>query len=461
MGSVTVESLIWYAGAFLLALGVLVVVHELGHYLAARLCNVKVLRFSIGFGRVLAARKFGRDRTEWAVASIPLGGYVKMLDEREGEVAAHERERAFNRQSVGRRALIVVAGPVANLLLAVVLYWGLFMTGVIELKPRLATPPAGTAAAMAGVTTGSTVRAVNGQAIASWQDLRWEVLRQALDREPLHLDVQGPPPESVASRVVLQTSQFDLQELEKDPLRPFGLLLFRPPIPAIIGRVTPGSAAESAGMQIGDRIVAIDAETIADWSRVATIARASIDKPLNFVVDRAGIRHTMVVVPRSVEDGGLRVGRIGLAPQENSDEISNMTVTVSYGPIEAFGRACVQTWDTSVLSLRMMGRMLTGELSWKNLSGPVTIADYAGQSARLGLSYYLRFLALISISLGVLNLLPVPVLDGGHLMYYLAEFIKGGPVSERALEIGQQIGLALLALLMAFAFYNDFNRLVG
>lgn len=446
-----------YAGAFLLALGLLVLIHELGHYFAARRCGVKVLRFAIGFGPIMWSCRFGNDQTEWAIGLLPLGGYVKMLDEREGDVDASELPRAFNQQTVGRRAFIVVAGPVANLLLAIFLYWLVFMAGMIELKPRLGVPPQGTPAAAAGIEAGFTVRAVNGKPIASWQDLRWEVMRQAMNVATLELN--GTTSQGLSANYRFDNLRFSLAETEKDPLTPLGLLLYRPPLPAIVGQIMPDSAAAIAGFRSGDEVLEIDGKKISEWADVGAIVRHAVGRPLVFTIQRAGRQMKLTATPQLNGEGEARTGRLGLAVKEDASAMSSMTILVRYNPWEAATRAVAKTWDTAIISLRMMGRMITGELSWKNLSGPVTIADYAGQTARLGLSYYLSFVALISISLGVLNLLPVPVLDGGHLMYYLAEFIKGRPLSDRVLAIGQQVGFALLALLMLFAFYNDFNRL--
>ena len=455
----SVGGFFWYAGAFALALGILIVVHEFGHFTAARLCNVKVLRFSVGFGKTLLMRRCGRDGTEWALAAFPLGGYVKMLDEREGEVATADLPRAFNRQGIGRRALIVVAGPLANLLLAVVIYWGVFMQGSEELRPVLAVPPVASIAARAGILERETVRAVGGKSILTWQELRWEVTRQVIDRQTVQI-------ESMNSKGEIFHRSLDIADLapsalEGDLLGDMGLTLFRPRLKPVIGQVAADSPAALVGMLPGDEVVAIDGSPIAYWDELANTIRQSAQQKLVIDILRDNARRTVLVVPVAINENGRSIGRIGIAVRETPALHDDMLVTVQLSPPAALARAVTQTWDTAVFSLRMIGRMVGGELSWKNVSGPVTIADYAGQSASMGAMHYLRFLALISISLGVLNLLPIPILDGGHLMYYLAELIKGGPLSERVMEIGQQIGLALLLLLMAFAFYNDFNRLVS
>ncbi len=455
----SIGNFFWYAGAFSLALGILIVVHELGHFAVARLCGVKVLRFSVGFGKILLSRRWGRDATEWSLAAFPLGGYVKMLDEREGPVPDDETTRAFNRQSVGRRMLIVVAGPLANLVLAVTIYWGVYMLGTEELRPVLGAPPAGSIAANAGVREQETVRAVSGKSVVTWQDMRWILVRLAVERERAQLEVMNAEGE-IAVRS-LDLSALPNSALEGDLTGELGLKLYWPRLPPIVGRVASGSPAQAAGFVAGDEVLAVNGEPVSAWKELAAAIRQSPGRRLDMAILRGGIRSTLSVVPTAAEDGGKPVGRIGIAVLEEPGIHENMIVTVRLGPLDALERAVTQTWETSVFSLRMIGRMIVGELSWKNVSGPVTIADYAGQSARMGISHYLKFLALISISLGVLNLLPIPILDGGHLMYYLAEIIKGGPVSERALEIGQQIGLAILLLLMAFAFYNDINRLVS
>lgn len=455
----SVGSFLWYAAAFAVALGILIVVHEFGHFAAARLCGVKVLRFSVGFGRPLLTRRWGRDGTEWSLAAFPLGGYVKMLDEREGEVPPDELHRAFNRQSVGRRSLIVVAGPLANLMLAVALYWGIYLHGTEEPRPVLGAPVAGSIAEKAGIGERQAVRAVAGKPVTTWQDLRWELVRRAVDREPVKLEVVAA--DGAISFPVLDLGGLAMSALEGDLLRELGLTLYRPRLPAVIGRVVAGSAADGAGIEAGDEVLAVDDQPITGWRELALAIRQTPGRPLKLDIRRGDDRREFAVTPSPVTEAGQTIGRIGIAAPDVPQLHREMFVTVRLGPVDALFRAVGQTWDTSVFSLRMIGRMIAGDVSWKNVSGPVTIADYAGQSARMGAEHYIKFLALISISLGVLNLLPIPVLDGGHLMYYLAEIIKGGPLSERVMEVGQQIGLTILILLMVFAFYNDINRLVS
>ncbi|MFC5301207.1 RIP metalloprotease RseP [Azospira restricta] len=450
---------LYYLAAFAVVIGVLVVVHEYGHYAVARLCGVKVLRFSVGFGRAIWLRRFGADQTEWAIGLFPLGGYVKMLDEREAPVAAHELHRAFNRQSVWRRIAIVAAGPLANFLLAIVVYWGVFWHGTEELRPVLGTPPAATAAAAAGVENGERVVKVAGEAVQTWEDVRWRLLQLASDDNDALLEVINERHEIAVRRLDLAA----IREAgwEGDAFQRLGLTYFRPQLPPVIGRVLGGSAGERAGLQAGDVFLEIEGEKIATWADVVRIVRAAPGKSLQVLLVRGESELALTAVPDLQEERGRRLGRLGISVQETGQRRDDLTVVVAYGPVDAFGRALHETWEKSVFSLVMLGKMVTGEVSWRNLSGPVTIADYAGQSAKLGIEYYLKFMALVSISLGVLNLLPIPILDGGHLMYYVVEIIKRGPLSERSMEIGQQIGLALLLMLMAFAFYNDINRLIS
>jgi regulator of sigma E protease len=440
--------------AFLVALGTLIVIHELGHYSVARLCGVKVLRFSVGFGAPLWRRRIGPDQTEWVIAAFPLGGYVKMLDEREGEVAPQERPRAFNRQSVYRRFAIVAAGPIANFLLAIAVYWAVFLHGVPGVKPVLGTPLPATPAAQAGVASGETILRIGDQPVRTWEDVRWMLLEQAVDKGSVALEVQNEKGQ-IAFRK-LDLSALGAADLDSDFLNKIGLTRFSP---AVIGQVQAGKAGERAGLRAGDEVLAVDAKPVTSWEELVAAVQPSAGTRLVLTVRRGSATLEVPVVPDGVEEGGRTIGRIGVA--RDVSLLENQLVEVRYGPPAALGQAVVKTWEISVLSLQMLGKMITGQVSLKNLSGPITIADYAGQSAQMGWLYYLRFIALISISLGVLNLLPVPVLDGGHLMYYIVEIIKGRPVSERALEIGQRIGMVVLFSLMAFALYNDIHRLVG
>ena len=447
----------FYLLAFIVVLGVLIVVHEFGHYVAARWCGVRVLRFSVGFGRALWQRRVGKDGTEWAIGIFPLGGYVKMLDEREGEVAPEERERAFNRQSVARRSLIVAAGPAANFVLAIFLYWAVFMYGSDELLPILGTPPVASPAAIAGVVNGEQVRAVDGQAVATWNDLRWTLLQKAASQESADLEVINEQREIAVRRLPLQAAGDE--GWEGDALDRLGIRFFRPNLPPVVGKVMPGGRGEAAGIRSGDTILAVDGAEVRNWHDFVLQVRGAAERSVRIDLSRNGAAVAVDVVPEAISERGKRIGRIGVAVAENHDASREVRVFVRYGFVAAGSKALAETWDKSVFSLVMLGKMVTGEVSWRNLSGPVTIADYAGQSARLGVDYYLKFMALISISLGVLNLLPIPVLDGGHLMYHMLEVVRRRPLSERAMEIAQQIGLSILFVLMAFAFFNDMNRL--
>ncbi|MGE0873901.1 MAG: RIP metalloprotease RseP [Burkholderiales bacterium] len=439
--------------AFIVVLGAVIVVHEFGHYLAARACNVKVLRFSVGFGRPLLAWRRGKDRTEWVIAAIPFGGYVKMLDERESPVEPGELGRAFNRQSVWRRILIVAAGPAFNLAFAVVLYAGLYMHGLPEAKPVVAAPAAGTIARTAGFEAGDIVRSVDGTVTQTWQEVRWQVLQAALRRDTVRIEV-------IDARDRINTYRLDLgaledRDIEGDILGRLGLRLQMPKLTPVIGTVESQGPAQRAGMQPGDRILTIDDVAVETWADLVRMVRASAGRQLSIRIDRDGQGLTLDVVPDETGARGSPVGRIGVSPRD----LDRFYVRISHGPLESIAKAAAKTLELSVFSLKMLGKMLLGEVSWKHLSGPVTIADYAGQSAQLGWISYLTFVALISISLGVLNLLPIPLLDGGHLLYYGIEILKGSPVSERVWELGQRVGIALLLVMMAFAFYNDLNRL--
>jgi regulator of sigma E protease len=446
--------------AFIIALGSLILIHELGHYFVARALGVKVLRFSIGFGRALIAREYGADRTQWVIAAFPLGGYVKMLDEREGPVAQADLPRAFNRQSVGRRIAIVVAGPAANFLLAIGVYWLLFVSGMPGLRPIIDTPPKASAAHFAGFKGGETLTRVGSEPVTTWQDARWVLLQHAVNRTVVRIEV-------VDSKGYIEVRSLDLSavtaaDLDGDFLRSIGLQRLNPPLAPVLGHVVAAGAAERAGLRSGDRVLSIDGNAVTQWQDVVAAVRARPAQRLEFAIARAGAKDlTVPVTTDVVEESGRAIGRIGAAPRTDPDAMRVAMTEVRYGLGESLVRAIGKTWETSLFSLRMLGKMIVGDVSLKNLSGPITIADYAGQSAQVGWVAYLSFVALISISLGVLNLLPVPLLDGGHLMYYLVEVFKGKPVSERTMQIGQHIGMAVLFTLMLLALYNDVNRLIS
>ena len=452
--------------AFVVAIGVLVVVHEFGHYSVARLCGVKVLRFSIGFGKPLVQWVSGKTGTQWTIAALPLGGYVKMLDEREEGVPIPTAElpHAFNRQSVGKRIAIVAAGPIANFLLAIVLFAAVFATGVTEPAAVVATPAPDTVAARAGFDGGETVVAVReggageSEPVRSWSDLRWKLLGAAFDHRRVVLSAKDGRGTFDFPIDLHDVSDKDVDDdfMSRLGFEPGGGTLS-------VAGVEAGSAAQQAGLQAGDRLRAIDGKPADNATTFIAAIKAHAGKPVTLRIERGaqgkqpGTLENLVIVPeaRRDETTGQQVGRIGaeLATQVPSLE-------VRYGPLESIQLGARRTWDLSVYSLRMFGRMIVGEASLKNLSGPVTIADYAGKSARLGPSAFLSFLALVSISLGVLNLLPIPVLDGGHLLYYLVEAVTGKVVSDRWQLVLQRAGLACIVALSAIALFNDLARLI-
>ena len=449
-------SLLVTIAAFVVTLGVLIVVHEYGHYWVARKCNVKVLRFSIGFGRPLARWVRGDDRTEWVVAAVPLGGYVRMLDERDadaGPVGAADLPRAFNRQPVGRRIAIVLAGPVANLLLAIGVYWLLNVVGVMEPKAVVGAPPAETAAARAGLRAGDEVLAVADEPVRSWNDMNWQVLQRAVDRGGIDLTVRGS--DGVTRELRLDLSALTPADFEGNPMPKMGLAVWGGP--PRIGRISEGSAAERAGLQTGDRVLEVGRTPITSARQLIERIRAAAEQPLELLIERDGRTLSISATPARVrDDKGVEFGRLGAELGDRPE-----LVRVSHGPLESIGLAVTKTGEMALFSLRMLGKMITGEASWKSLSGPVTIADYAGKTASIGVAAYLSFLALVSISLGVLNLLPIPMLDGGHLVYYLVEIIKGSPPADWVVEWGQRAGIGVLVFLTALALYNDLTRLLS
>jgi len=449
--------------AFVGAIVLLVVFHEFGHYWVARRCGVKVLRFSLGFGNVIYSKRFANSDTEWVISAVPLGGYVKMLDEREEEVAPEDLPYAFNRKPVLQRMAIVVAGPLANFLLAIVLYWGLFIHGVPGLKPTLGDVPQGTPAAIAQMQSGETILSINGETIPSWQELHWRLLNLALKQGDAQREISIEAQSASGTPLfhLLDISGLEAKDLDSEFLDKLGLHLYQPVVLPVIGNVAEDSVAQRAGLQQGDHILRANGAAMQRWMDVVEVIRAHPEQAVQLDVQRGALTLQITVVPQAVAESGKTVGKIGAGPKVDEAAWQAMFIEVSYGPLEALTQSLRKTWETSVISLEMLGKMVMGEVSMKNLSGPITIADYAGQSAKMGVVAYLSFLALISISLGVLNLLPIPLLDGGHLLYYVAELVKGSPASELAWEIGQKIGIALLGTLMVFAIYNDINRLVS
>ena len=450
--------------AFVVTLAVLIAIHEYGHFQVARWCGVKVLKFSLGFGRPIFSKTIGKDRTEFVISALPLGGFVKMLDERELSVAeklnldSETLNRAFNRQSVFKRIAIVAAGPIANLLLAVLLYWVLMMQGTIGLKPVLSEVPQDSAAGIASLHQGDLLVKVAGEDVRLWQDVQWILIRHLFKKPSVDVEVLDTNQQRHIH--ALKIESITESDLDGDFLTKLGLNPKRPNVEAVIGTILDGSPAKHAGLEVGDKIMGVDGVSISDWDALVNIIQERPNQLTKLSVSRKNQDLVLEITPNSINKAGKRIGQIGAVVLVDEGVMRAYLTTVHNSSSEALLRAFQKTWETAAFSLKMLGNMLTGQLSIKSISGPVTIATYAGQSAHLGFNAFLGFLAVISISLGVLNLLPIPVLDGGHLLYYMVELVKGSPVSEQVMEIGQRIGFAILGLLMVCALYNDINRLI-
>ncbi|MBK9468054.1 MAG: sigma E protease regulator RseP [Gammaproteobacteria bacterium] len=445
----------------LVTLGILVAVHEFGHFWVARRCGVKVLRFSIGFGKALW-RRTARDGTEYVIAAVPLGGYVKMLDEREGPVAQEELAFSFNRKPVSARMAIVAAGPAANFVLAIVAFYVLYMIGVPGLAPVIGDIAPGSVAEAAGLERGQEIIAVDGEPTPTRQAVAMQLLKRLGESGEIRFSVRYPQTQAgLTYESSARIEDWLMGEDEPDLLGGLGISYLIPEVPARVAEVVAGSPAERAGMRAGDLIVAVDGEAVASWEAWVGMVRANPGTALAVEVEREQARVMLRVTPAGVQQkDGSRTGQVGVSVAEPQWPPEMLRVD-RYGPLAAWRPALAQTWSLAVFTVDSVKKMFEGLISPKNLSGPITIAKVATDSARSGLESYISFLALLSISLGVLNLFPIPVLDGGHLVYYLIEMIKGSPVSERAQMLGYQVGLVILVGVMLLAFYNDINRLAA
>jgi regulator of sigma E protease len=459
--------------AFIITIGILVTVHEFGHFIVARWCGVRVLKFSIGFGRPLWRYISPSTKTEWILAAIPLGGYVKMLDEREpvenqstenasaeGQAGASayteaELASAFNRKSVWQRIAIVLAGPVANLLFAIVVYWGLMLMGAVGLKPILGEIEAHSPAQLAGVRAGDVIVAIDHQPIQTWQDAQWMLMEDWIDKSTAVITTQTATGEKHQYRFDFSTIGW---KETADVFSALGLNVLKPRIQAKIGEVLSGSPAEKAGLKKDDVILVVNDKPIEDWQAFVTIVQSHPNQLLNLEIERAHLRLKLALTPETHRVSGKTVGQVGAAVSFNQKAYAPYLVDVRYGFFQAGLLAVEKTLQTIRFSFKMLGKILTGDASLQSISGPVSIAQAAGDSADLGIKTFLHFLALISISIAVMNLLPIPVLDGGHLLYYIAELIRGAPLPDAVMQYGQRIGMGLLGMLMLIAFINDINQ---
>ncbi len=454
--------------AFIITIGILVTVHEFGHFIVARWCRVRVLKFSIGFGRPLWRYVSPSTKTEWILAMIPLGGYVKMLDERESaETQEHkpvyseaELATAFNRKSVWQRIAIVFAGPLANLIFAVVVYWGLLLMGAVGLKPILGDIEAHSPAQLAGVRAGDKIVAINHAPIQTWQEAQWQLMEYWIDKMPVEVTTQSSTGQSGAGE--RHQHRFDFAQIpwkdNADVFSAMGLSVVKPHIQPKIGEVLFGSPAEKAGLQKDDVILRVNEKDIEDWQVFVMMVQSHPKQALSIEVARGQQRLKIGLTPEVNHNQGKAVGQVGAAVSFDQKSYAPYLVDVQFGVLQAAGMAVKKTIQTVSFSFKLLGKMLIGDASLKSISGPVSIAEAAGDSADLGVKTFLNFLALISISIAVMNLLPIPVLDGGHLLYYIAELIRGGPLPDVVMHYGQRIGMGLLGTLMVIAFINDINH---
>lgn len=446
-----------YALAFVVAVGIIVTVHEFGHYWVAKKLGVKVLRFSIGFGKSIFTKTSGADKTEYVLASIPLGGYVKMLDEREGEVSEDEVHRAFNRQHVWKRFAIVSAGPIFNFIFAAFAYWITFIAGVDGVKPTVGEIQAESIAAHAQIQAQDTFTHIEGQPVKTWQQATIQMLNSALKDGSVSATLSRE--DSSQKMVTLDLSDTKQLLSEGSLLEKIGISPWRYQYQARFGEIKNG-AAKDAGVKEGDKVISIDGEEVGNWVELVEYIQQHPEIPISLVLQRDGERLSLQITPSADQLDGKVIGRVGAYPYIDKQQLEAQKVVVRYGPIESMWKGVAKTWEVSVLTLKLLWKLVVGEASLKNISGPVTIAEYAGVSAAIGFSAFIGALAIISISIGILNLLPIPVLDGGHLLYYLIEMVKGSPVSEKFEAAGQRFGIIMLAGLMGLAFYNDIQRLL-
>lgn len=447
---------------FIVAIAVLVTVHEFGHFWVARRLGFKVLRFSIGFGRPLLSWRGGApDYTEYWLSAIPLGGYVKMLDEREGPVPSAEADRAFGQRPVPHRIAVLLAGPGFNFLFAILAYWMLFTTGVPGIKPVIGAVNEGSVAALAGVRADDEIQAVGGRAVETLEGATLAIFDELLRDARIELTLREP--NGNIKEAVLDVTGREAELTEPSALFTGLGLRPGPVLPAAIGGVAPGSAAEQAGFRVGDLVLRADGAPVQGWERWAEYVRNRPGETIDVDVARDGREVSLQVTVPAIEEDGKTIGRIGAQALTSlpADAVASLRAEQKYGVLEALPRGIEKSWEVSALTVRMLARMVVGDVSLKNVSGPLQIASFAGASALAGFGAFLDFLAVVSISLGILNLMPIPLLDGGQVVYQLVEAVKGSPMSERAMAVGQQIGVAFLIVLMSFVFYNDITRMFG